>query len=53
MLRYQAQFRFDKLFAVIAAILVGAALLLSLLKRLENRLLRWKFEGSMGTKGEV
>ena len=53
MLRYQAQFRFDKLFAVIAAILVGAALLLSLLKRLENRLLRWKLEGSMGNRGEV
>ncbi len=53
MLRYQAQFRFDKLFAVIAAILLGAALLLSLLRNLENRLLRWKFEGSMGIREEA
>ncbi len=39
---YSSRFRYDSLFAVVAAILIVAALLLTSLKRLENRMLRWK-----------
>jgi len=50
---YSSRFRYDSLFAVVAAIMVVATLLLTTLKRLENRMLRWKISCAMSVKQTI